>query len=123
MQGLVLFAHGARDPYWATPFQRLQQIVAAQCGDRLVMLAYLERMLPTLAEAVSVMVGRGIDTIHIAPLFLGPGAHFREDFPALMDGLRAQYPHLNLTSLAVLGESDTLLHAIADWVAVEIAPT
>jgi len=29
MNGLVLFAHGARDPQWAVPFQRLAELVAA----------------------------------------------------------------------------------------------
>ena len=26
-QALILFAHGARDPRWAEPFQRLQALV------------------------------------------------------------------------------------------------
>ena len=47
-EGIVLFAHGSRDPEWAQPFER----IAAELRDEfLVELAYLERMKPTLEEA------------------------------------------------------------------------
>ena len=124
MKGIILFAHGARDPGWAAPFQRLQQTVAAQQRDFVVALAYLELMSPALEEAVATMATAGIDIIHIVPLFLGPGAHFRRDFPLLMDSLRQRYPLVTLTSTPVLGESDALLQAIADWIgaSLHIAP-
>lgn len=120
MKGLILFAHGARDPQWAAPFQRLQEKVAAQQSDTVVTLAYLELMTPTLAEAVSMMMASGADSIHIIPLFLGPGAHFRQDFSALMEDLRQRYPCATLTSAPVLGESDTLLNAIAHWIRLSL---
>ena len=122
MKGLILFAHGARDPQWAAPFLRLQQIIAVRHTDCQVALAYLELMSPSLPAAVSGMASQGVDTIQVAPLFLGPGAHFRQDFPALMNSLRAQFPQLNLISLPVLGESETLLYAIADWITSVSAP-
>ncbi|MHB1676038.1 MAG: sirohydrochlorin chelatase [Sulfuriferula sp.] len=117
---MILFAHGARDPQWATPFQRLQEKVAAQQSDSMVTLAYLELMTPTLAEAVSIMMASGTDSIHVVPLFLGPGAHFRQDFSALMEDLHQRYPHVTLTSTPVLGESDTLLSAIAHWISLSL---
>lgn len=116
MNAVILFAHGARDPRWAEPFQRLQQIVAAQQPQSRVMLAYLELMSPGLPDAVAALVAQGIADISIVPLFLGPGAHLREDFPALLDELRQRYPQISLTTLPALGESDALLHAIAGWI-------
>lgn len=116
MNGVILFAHGARDPRWAEPFQRLQQIVAAQQPQSRVVLAYLELMGPGLPDAVAALVAQGITDISIVPLFLGPGAHLREDFPALLDELRQRYPQISLTALPALGESDALLHAIAGWI-------
>lgn len=116
MNGVILFAHGARDPRWAEPFLRLQQIVAMQHPQSRVMLAYLELMSPGLAEAMATLVAQGVDNVSIVPLFLGPGAHLRQDLPALLDALRQQYPQIVLTALPALGESDALLHAIAGWI-------
>ena len=116
MNGIILFAHGARDPAWAVPFNRLQHIVAAQHPHSQVVLAYLELMLPSLPTAVATLAAQGVEAISIVPLFLGPGAHLRQDFPRLMDDLRAQYPQIPLTPLPALGESEALLNAIAMWI-------
>lgn len=116
MKGIVLFAHGARDPAWAMPFVRLQQIVAVRQQAAVVVLAYLELMSPTLADAVAEMEAADVTDIRIVPLFLGPGAHFRQDFPSLLDEMRRRYPHVIFHGTPVLGDSDVILHAIADWV-------
>ena len=47
-EGLVLFAHGSREPEWATPFERIAQQLST---SYLVELAYLERMKPTLDDS------------------------------------------------------------------------
>jgi sirohydrochlorin cobaltochelatase len=120
MTGLILFAHGARDPRWAQPFQRLQTILGEQQPQRQVVLAYLELMSPSLHDAVAAMAAQGITHIDIAPMFLGVGAHMREDFPAIMAELRVHYPQVSLAVLPVLGESETLLQRIADWVVLGV---
>ncbi|MHB1175377.1 MAG: sirohydrochlorin chelatase [Sulfuriferula sp.] len=115
MNGLVLFAHGARDPQWAAPFRRLAELVAAQRPGWRVSLAYLELMTPSLTAAVAAQVEAGANRITVAPLFLGPGGHLSRDFPILMDELRVRYPNVSFDILPALGESDTLLTAIAAW--------
>jgi sirohydrochlorin cobaltochelatase len=47
---LILFAHGARDPEWALPFEKIRALVSSQRPDLVVELAYLELMTPRLAE-------------------------------------------------------------------------
>lgn len=118
MKGIVLFAHGARDPEWSAPFRRLQQIVAARQKNAVVMLAYLELMSPTLDDAASDLLAANVTDICIVPLFLGPGAHFRQDFPILLEKLRQRYPQAVFRNTPVLGDSDVVLHAIADWIEV-----
>lgn len=117
MNGIILFAHGARDPAWAVPFNRLQHMVAAQYPHSHVVLAYLELMSPNLPAAVATLIAQGVESISIVPLFLGPGAHLRQDFPRIMDELRAQYPQIPFTPLPAMGESEALLSAIATWIA------
>ena len=117
MNGIILFAHGARDPAWAVPFNRLQHLVAAQHPDSHVGLAYLELMSPSLPTAVATLAAQGVSGISIVPLFLGPGAHLRQDFPRLVSELQAQYPQIPLVPLPAMGESEALLHGIAEWIA------
>ena len=115
MNGLILFAHGARDPRWASPFERLQALTQTQRPDWQVALAFLELMTPSLQDSASRMVEAGVTQITVAPLFLGPGGHLRNDFPLLLDALRSRYPAVQFATLPALGESETLLAAIAGW--------
>jgi sirohydrochlorin cobaltochelatase len=85
-EGIVLFAHGSREPGWAEPFER----IAAQLSGRfLVEVAYLERMAPALDEAVTGLVAKGVKRVRIVPVFLGVGGHIKEDLPKLAAAARA----------------------------------
>ena len=50
---LILFAHGARDPNWALPAQRVAEETRRLRPDALVSVAFLELMTPTLATPVA----------------------------------------------------------------------
>ena len=112
-QGLLLFAHGARDPAWARPFETIaERLRAARPGMPLVM-AYLEFMSPGIEEAAEQLVAAGCTHVHVLPLFLGTGGHVRRDIPPLLDRLRER--HAVAWELhAPLGEQDTVLQAIAE---------
>jgi sirohydrochlorin cobaltochelatase len=115
--GILLFAHGARDPNWALPFQatteRLRQRVAQQ-GDTAVSLAFLEFMSPTLPEAGAALAAQGCQKVTVVPLFLGAGGHVRKDLPALMAELAAQHPGVQWRLSPAVGETDLLIQALAD---------
>ena len=49
--GVLLFAHGARDPAWAGPFEGVAARLRAQAPGLKVALGFLEFMQPSLAEA------------------------------------------------------------------------
>ncbi len=91
-RGLLLFAHGARDPEWARPFEAVAQSVRAQRPDTPLQLAYLEFMQPDLARAAAQLVQDGCRAVEVLPLFLGAGGHVRKDLPRLLDALRAAHP-------------------------------
>ena len=111
--GLILFAHGARDPRWAEPFaavaQRLHQLQPALQ----VRLAFLEFMSPSLADAAAELVQAGCLQITVLPMFLGAGGHVRKDLPQLVDAIRASWPAVTITVVAAIGETDTVLDAMA----------
>ncbi|MFT3821507.1 MAG: CbiX/SirB N-terminal domain-containing protein [Rubrivivax sp.] len=113
-QGLILFAHGARDPRWAAPFEDLAARVRRQRPGLALRLAYLEFLAPDLATAVAELAAAGCTRIELLPLFLGSGGHVRKDLPRLLDELRARHPRLTITLHTAAGELDTVLQAMAD---------
>ncbi len=120
MQGILLFAHGARDPAWARPFEAIAARMRAAAPGHAIALAYLELMQPGLKDAVAAMRENGCDDITVVPLFLGAGGHVKRDLPALLDELRASNPGLALRSTPAIGEADVVTQAIA-LAALELA--
>ena len=109
-EGLILFAHGSREPEWALPFER----IASELRKRfLVELAYLERMNPTLDEAVASAVTKGAQRVRIVPVFLGVGGHIKEDLPKLAGAARARHPGVEIVLETTIGEREEITQAIA----------
>ena len=63
MQGILLFAHGARDPAWARPFETIAARMREAAGGRPVALAYLELMEPRLDAAAHALPARSRCTL------------------------------------------------------------
>ena len=113
-KGLILFAHGARDPRWAEPFEAVAARVRVQRPDMLVRLAFLEIMSPSLPDAGAELAALGCQDLQVLPLFLGAGGHVRKDLPLLIDALRDAHPGLAVTLQPAVGEVDSVTAAIVD---------
>lgn len=116
-EGLILFAHGARDAQWADPFRQIQQRVSALCPESRVELAFLELMTPSLADCVSQLVQAGLFRITLVPLFMAQGGHLKKDLPHLIEAIQNHHPHCVIRVTQAIGESPELLQSIAAWVA------
>jgi sirohydrochlorin cobaltochelatase len=112
---IILFAHGARDPQWAQPFERIAELVSKSLPDTAVDLAFLERMTPDLPTAVA-SVAQHVKRVTVVPLFLGAGGHVKEDVAALLSDLAQKYPAIEFRVTSPIGEDDELVAAIARWV-------
>jgi sirohydrochlorin cobaltochelatase len=112
-RALVLFAHGARDPRWAEPFEAVADRVRQAAPALAVRLAFLETMTPTLADAVAALAAAGATDVDVVPLFLGSGGHLRQDLPPLVDAVRAAHPGLAIRLHAAIGEDAAVLDAMA----------
>ena len=110
--GLILFAHGARDPRWALPFEAMLSKVQAFRPELAVRLAYLELMSPSLPQAASALVAEGCSRITVQPMFLGTGGHLRRDLPLLMDGLKQQHPDVAWVLHTAIGEHPDVMDAM-----------
>jgi sirohydrochlorin cobaltochelatase len=112
--GLLLFAHGARDPNWALPFEAVAGIVRAQRPEIPVQLAFLEFMSPALPEAGARLAAQGCTEVAVVPLFLGAGGHVRKDLPALLADLATAYPQVSWSLKPAIGEIESVVQAMAE---------
>ncbi|GHU32638.1 hypothetical protein FACS189497_14310 [Betaproteobacteria bacterium] len=108
---LILLGHGARDPAWAQPLQRIRQQALAPGG--VVELAFLEFMRPTLEDAVAALTAAGVRRIRVVPVFLAQGGHLKRDLPLRIDALREAHPGCELEVSAAVGEDAGVIAAIA----------
>jgi len=116
--GIVLFAHGSRDREWARPFEWLAAQLSAKVTGPVV-LAYLELMRPPLEEAVSMLLAKGATSIRVVPVFLGQGAHVKEDLPRLVERARNSHPQVAITLEPPIGEQPAVIEVIAAAIAAK----
>jgi sirohydrochlorin cobaltochelatase len=119
--GLILFAHGARDPHWSEPFERLRERVATAAPMVHVALAYLEMMAPDLPTAAADLHGAGCRKIVVVPVFLGQGGHVRRDLPALLQNVAGRFGDCDFRLVDAAGEDDAVLAAIAAYCMRQLA--
>jgi sirohydrochlorin cobaltochelatase len=111
---VILFAHGAREPEWAQPFENIRDRLRA--AGTPVELAFLEFMSPSLDEAAARLADKGIETVIIAPLFLAQGAHLKRDLPAMVERIRKRHAKTEFRVMPALGEAPQIVAAIAEWI-------
>jgi sirohydrochlorin cobaltochelatase len=113
MHGLILFAHGARDPRWAEPFQQVVSSIRQQAPGLAMRLAFLELMEPSLSQAAAELAAAGCTDVTVQPLFLGTGGHLRRDLPLLMASLQAQLPQVAWALQPAIGEHPEVIETLA----------
>jgi sirohydrochlorin cobaltochelatase len=116
MRGIVLFAHGSRDPEWARPFEAIRERVRQSRPEYPIELAYLEIMRPTIEEAIAALVEQGALAITVFPLFMGQGAHLGKDLPRILEAIRASHPRIPIGMESAVGDTPEIQQAIADWI-------
>ena len=114
VRGLILFAHGSRDPAWREPFERLLADLRERDPARPVVLAFLELMTPSLPEALEAMAAAGTTAIRVVPLFLAPGRHTRRDLPGLVADFLDRRPGVDVAIAPTVLESAVLRAALAE---------
>ena len=116
--GIVLFAHGSRDPLWRAPIEAVRQHLEAQHPPAQqptsVRCAYLELCPPSLPDAVQELAAQGASRITVVPMFLGTGKHAREDLPVLVQALRNAHPSVQFHIQPAIGENPRMTALMAE---------
>ncbi|MEO8013144.1 CbiX/SirB N-terminal domain-containing protein [Polaromonas sp.] len=113
-RGIVLFAHGSRDPLWRLPIEAVAAQIRARQPGVLVRCAYLEICTPSLPEAAADLMAAGAGELRVFPLFLGVGKHAREDLPLLIEDIRSAHPGIAIELLPAAGEYMQMTTLLAD---------
>ncbi|MDP9045183.1 MAG: CbiX/SirB N-terminal domain-containing protein [Pseudomonadota bacterium] len=121
-RGLLLFAHGARDPRWAEPFEAVAARVRELAPWVVVELGYLELMAPTVADAGARLATQGCTRVDVLPLFLGAGGHVRKDVPTMVLALSEAHPGTEWHLQRPVGEAARVIEAMAETAAQLLIP-
>ncbi|GKT01254.1 CbiX/SirB N-terminal domain-containing protein [Acidovorax sp. SUPP3434] len=113
-RGVVLFAHGSRDPLWRAPMEAVQAHLQQHRPELRVRCAYLELTTPDLEQAVQSLVDEGARHVTVVPMFLGTGKHAREDLPLLVQTLRATHPDVQFEVQGAIGEDPRMTALMAE---------
>lgn len=111
--GIVLFAHGSRDPLWRLPIEAIAARIQADQPGVPVACAYLELCEPDLPSALNALVTAGAQRIRVLPVFFGMGKHAREDLPLLIEQWTAAHPLTPIDLLPPAGEHPALTALLA----------
>lgn len=121
MLGVIVFAHGSRDPLWRQPVEAVARCIAQADPQARVACAYLELSEPDLPSAAAALIDGGATRLRVLPLFFGMGKHAREDLPVLMQQLAARHPGVHCECLPTAGEDQRLVELLAQ-IALEKTP-
>jgi sirohydrochlorin cobaltochelatase len=114
MNGLILFAHGSRDPIWAQPFEAMLARIQSAAPNMPCALAYLELMQPDFATVAAQLVLQGVTHIRVLPAFLAVGKHLRVDLPEFVAQAHSNHAGLQIEVLPAAGLTDTIQNAIVE---------
>ena len=133
--GILLFAHGSRDPLWKRPMEAVAARIAQTHPQTAVACAYLELCEPSLPQAAADMIAhlelnatnsianysnnipanaQKSLTIRILPMFLGMGKHAREDLPEIAAQLRITHPQVHFEIAKAIGEDERVTQLLAE---------
>ena len=119
--GVILFAHGSRDPLWRLPIDAVAQQMTHRWPGLAVACAFLELTTPDLVTTVEALMMQGKIHLRIVPMFLGVGRHAREDLPQLVNALTEAYPQVHFELVPSIGEHPAMTQLMAEIAANQTA--
>lgn len=113
MNAIVLLGHGARDPAWRMPLERLREAVSRHVPGSEIHLAFLEFMAPALPEVLESLARRQVLQVRVVPVFLAQGGHVKRDVPKIIEEVSRHHPHMKIEQSVALGEMPAVIEAMA----------
>jgi sirohydrochlorin cobaltochelatase len=116
----VLVGHGARDPAWAAPLERIAERLRR--GGARVELAYLEFLEPELGKALHALCRSGARDIRVVPVFPGTNERVLRDIAGRVAAARAAHGAARIELAPAVGQMPGIAEAIAIAIATRVTP-
>lgn len=111
--GMLLVGHGTRDERGAAECLRLAELVRSYLPGVVVEAGFLELATPTISDALSRLVDRGVVDVVVTPLLLFAAGHAKEDIPTEVGKAAERFPGLVIRQAEPLGCHKQILAASA----------
>ena len=82
-RAILLVDHGSRSHEANRVVARVAQRLRKRLPDRLVAIAHLDLVAPSIADGIAACAKAGAEEIVVHPFFLAPGLHAKRDVPRL----------------------------------------
>jgi sirohydrochlorin ferrochelatase len=113
MRAILLVDHGSRADEANESLLAVVELVRSRVGDGVVVgHAHMEIAAPSVADAVTTLVGKGVKEITVVPYFLAPGRHSRKDIPALVGDAGVAHPGILFVVAEPLGPHPLLAELV-----------
>jgi len=114
---LLLIGHGSRFGPGVEEFHQFARQVYAALPDRPCAVGFLELAKPTIRQGLETLIEQGARDIIAMPVMLMAAGHMKNDIPAALNALQADYPGVNITYGVELGVQSAMLQAAQDRIA------
>jgi sirohydrochlorin ferrochelatase len=109
---VIVVDHGSRRTESNESMEASVRSSAGRLPVPIVEPAHMELAEPSIGVAFDRCVAAGATTVVVAPYFLGPGAHWDRDIPALAAEAAARHPGVRWLVTAPLGPDPLLLDLV-----------
>ncbi len=113
---ILLVDHGSRRAEANEQLESIAQQLRDREPERIVRVAHMEIVSPTIAEGIAACVEAGAREIVVHPYLLAPGRHSREDIPALAAEAAADHPGVTVRVSEPLGVHEKLVDVVLERV-------
>lgn len=115
MKALLIISHGSRREASNQEVRDLTEKVRPSIADSydIVETAFLELAAPLIPDGLRCCVRQGATEIVVLPYFLAAGRHVATDIPEIVDGVRDEFPDVQITVASHLGGSDSMVSFVA----------
>lgn len=108
MKGILVVGHGSRSKEADEVFFSIVNSLKNKTND-LVEGCYMEISNPNIPETVEKMYKAGVRELNVAPYFLYPGIHIKEDIPEILEQIEQKYSDLKVYMANPIGYDDLLV--------------
>lgn len=110
--GVIVVDHGSREEEANRWFEGMVERFKREAGFEIVEPAHMQGVEPSIATALRRCVERGAKEIVILPYFLGPGKHWKQDLPWLVEEAARGYPEVRYRITRPVGMQEMMLEVM-----------